>query len=397
MGGWFLAGPPLRGGSSSQTDRRQLTSPHAGDPARSPVRNPGSAAGMLGMVLFLILGCRIDPRLPETAGEAVGAKAITAFSFPAFSATGAIDESAKGITATVPHGTDLTALVAAFTTTGVSVKVGSVMQASGTTANNFSQPVTYVVKAKDGSTASYTVTVAVAPPPVSSAKAITVFLFVNPVYSEGTIDEAAKTIHVAMPYGTNVNSLVASFLTTGSSVKVGSTLQQSGVTANDFSNPVTYTVIAADGSWMPYAVTVGVAPGPSSAQITRFGLTDATWEGGPAGGWIDESAKTITVFTDLGGYPPPFLGPGPSIAVAAFAIVGARVVVGSTVQVSGETQNDFTSPVIYTVIAQDGTTVSYTVYVTSAIPCNPNGCDGLGLGVFAQEIGGTCICNSYYY
>ncbi len=43
--------------------------------------------------------------------------------------------TAKTITVTMPSGTNLTALAAAFTVTGSSVKVGSTVQASGTTAN----------------------------------------------------------------------------------------------------------------------------------------------------------------------------------------------------------------------------------------------------------------------
>ena len=45
----------------------------------------------------------------------------------------------------MPPGTDVTALVATFTTTGASVKVGSTVQVSGTTANDFTYPVVYTV------------------------------------------------------------------------------------------------------------------------------------------------------------------------------------------------------------------------------------------------------------
>lgn len=50
----------------------------------------------------------------------------------------------------------------------------------------------------------------------------------------------------------------ATFTTTGISVTVGATPQVSGTTANDFTNPVVYTVTAADGSTQDYTVTVGV-------------------------------------------------------------------------------------------------------------------------------------------
>jgi len=41
---------------------------------------------------------------------------------------------------------------------------------------------------------------------------------------------------------------------------VGTTPQASGTTANNFTNPVTYTVTAADASTKAYLVTVTVAP-----------------------------------------------------------------------------------------------------------------------------------------
>jgi uncharacterized protein (TIGR02145 family)/uncharacterized repeat protein (TIGR02543 family) len=55
-------------------------------------------------------------------------------------------------------------LVATFTTTGSSVRVGTAVQVSGTTPNNFSSPVIYTVTAADGSTQNYTVTVSVTAP-----------------------------------------------------------------------------------------------------------------------------------------------------------------------------------------------------------------------------------------
>ena len=66
--------------------------------------------------------------------------------------------------------------------------------------------------------------------------------FSEPVHNQfanllvaGTINETAKTIALSLPYGTAITALVASFTTTGSSVKVGSTAQVSGTTANGFS------------------------------------------------------------------------------------------------------------------------------------------------------------------
>ncbi len=50
--------------------------------------------------------------------------------------------------------------------------------------------------------------------------------------------------------------------------------------------------------------------------------------------------------------------------VASFTAIGESVAVGGTAQVSGTTANDFSSPVVYTVTAADGSTQDYTVSVT---------------------------------
>ena len=65
-----------------------------------------------------------------------------------------------------------------------------------------------------------------------------------------------------MPSGTNVSALVASFTTSGAAVTVAGAPQVSGVTANNFTSPVTYTVTAADASTQAYLVTVTVAGKP---------------------------------------------------------------------------------------------------------------------------------------
>ena len=67
----------------------------------------------------------------------------------------------------MPYGTDVTALVATFTTTGTGVTVGAVAQTSGTTSNDFTSPVAYTVTAADSTTSTYTATVAVGLQPVN--------------------------------------------------------------------------------------------------------------------------------------------------------------------------------------------------------------------------------------
>jgi hypothetical protein len=229
-------------------------------------------AVLLAAFVVALAGCPASSTgLSTGPSSSSSAKAITAFGFLSPAALGTVTEASHAIDVTVPFGTNVTALVAAFTTTGASVKVGSTVQASGTTPNGFTNPLTYTVVAADGSVQDYVVTVTVAP---SSAKAITAFGFLSPAVL-GTVTEANHTIAVTVPFGTNVTALVATFATTGASVKVGSTVQVSGTTANNFTSPVTYVVTAADSSTQSYTVTVTVQAASTNALLKSVALVDS--------------------------------------------------------------------------------------------------------------------------
>lgn len=87
-----------------------------------------------------------------------GAKDIVAFGFTNPTVTGVV--SGTSIQVEVPIGTDLTLLVASFTTTGVSVTVNGSPQTSGSTSVDYSHgAVNFLVKADDASTKSYSVLV----------------------------------------------------------------------------------------------------------------------------------------------------------------------------------------------------------------------------------------------
>src|SRR6185369_3822297 len=129
-------------------------------------------------------------------------------------------------------------------------------------------PVAYIVTAGDGTTATYNVTVTVAS---VSAKAITAYEFAGFTNSAGVVNEAAKTIAVTVPNGTNLANLVATFTATGTGVKVGTTVQTSAATANNFTTPVTYTVTAGDSTTATYIVTVTLGRGPAPVNLGTAG------------------------------------------------------------------------------------------------------------------------------
>lgn len=282
-------------------------------------------------------------------------KALTSFAFPSVGATGTISESTKSIAVSVPFGTNVTALVATFSTTGTEVRVGAVTQTSGVTANDFTGPVVYTVIAWDGTSANYTVTVTVLPFSSPTTKAMLTFELAG---VSGAIDESAKTITVVLPPdGTDLTAQIATFTHNGASVSVGAAVQTSGVTVNDFTSPVAYTVTALDSSTVTYTVTVSVLKAPK--LLTAFSFTAPL-----AIGVIDQGAKTVLVSIPV--------DPTTSLVslIATFeTTAGAIVKVGSVVQTSGTTPNDFSAgPVAYTVTAPDGLTENYAVTITVLPP-----------------------------
>ena len=152
-----------------------------------------------------------------------------------------------------------------------------------------------------------------------------------------------KNIILTLPYGTDRSSLVASFLVpSGEILKVGNVVQESGITPNDFRNPVVYTVISGDTlSRDSYTVTVRLAllTVPPSATMSAFSLNGVS--GTISGNTISVTMPHTTDVTAL---------------TATYTVAAGAIVSGGS--------NNFTAPVIYTVTSSDGSiSVDYTVTV----------------------------------
>jgi uncharacterized protein YjdB len=130
-----------------------------------------------------------------------------------------------------------------------------ITQATGLTAPD--NTATVLVTAENGRTQTYIVRFTVAE---NSAKAITAFRFeeFDPDVV-GVINEGAnpKTITVTVPYGTDVTALVPTIEHTGVSIFPAAETPQDFT--DSATNPVIYTVTAADGSTATYEVTVYIA------------------------------------------------------------------------------------------------------------------------------------------
>src|SRR5436190_16831987 len=112
---------------------------------------------LLIVVMFLaaLAACGDDAKTPVDSPVGSTANALTAFSFKAAqnpTLTSDVPATINGnaIAMTLPTGTNVTALVATFTTTGASVTVNGTSQTSGSTPNNFTAPVSYRVTSEAG-------------------------------------------------------------------------------------------------------------------------------------------------------------------------------------------------------------------------------------------------------
>jgi hypothetical protein len=159
------------------------------------------------------------------------------------------------------------------------------------------------------------------------------------------INDSNHTIDAEVVFGTSLTDLVAEFnLPAGAVARVNGKVQESGVTVNNFSDPVIYTVTAADGeTTQDWEVTVNVAP-DTGTDFFSFNFLE---QSKPTD--INRTNNTVNIEVPL--------GTDLTNLVANFSLPdGAVATVNGVEQVSGETPNNFTSTVTYVVTAQDGVT-----------------------------------------
>lgn len=148
----------------------------------------------------------------------------------------------------------------------------------------------------------------------------------------------------------DIKSLVAIFEYDGSKVQANGVEQKSGVTANDYSQPLTFTVEAQDGTKSAYTVKVTLEE-PKALSAFHFLksknpdlLQDVSCIIAEEGGAITSTA-TFTI----------------SKLIPVFSTNAVKVLVNDVEQVSGVTENDFSSPVTYQCVMRNGEVFTYIV------------------------------------
>ena len=210
--------------------------------------------------------------------ETINSPSLTAFSFKAADNAVLSEDYTATISGTsidiaLPD-VDKSALVASFTVAdGNIVKVGSAVQTSGKTANDFNSDVTYVVTDANGENGiSYKVKVGLAPDKNPSLLSFSFDVENNSEYLSKTLtgEISGSEIGVAVPQVADISALVATFTTgAGNKVTVNGVAQESGVTVNDFTNPVDYMVTNLDGSVNAiFSVTLNRQKGEWTPSVT---------------------------------------------------------------------------------------------------------------------------------
>jgi hypothetical protein len=266
-----------------------------------------------------------------------GEKKISDFKFASLSnATVTIDDNAKTVIVSAPAGSDVTALAPTIT-----LSSGATVSPAPDVKQNFTKPVEYTVTAEDGTTQVYTVTVKVEAVK-SGEKKISDFKFASLSNATVTIDDNAKTVTIAAPAGSDVTALAPTItLSSGATVSPAPDVRQ------NFTKPVEYTVTAEDGTTQVYTVTVKVEVVKSSEKkISDFKFASVS----NANVSINEDKKTISVAVPTGTDVKKLV---PTITISENA----------TVDPATGVVNDFSSPITYTVTAQDETKASYVVTV----------------------------------
>ncbi len=253
-------------------------------------------------------------------------------------------ETDPGATLFVPNPVGFEGIIAtpthAFATRVVKFNGAVVAEAnlaSQTFAHN--DVVVVTVTAEDGETIKhYKVTIS---SNASSEAEIINFTLPN-MAGSAVIDSEARTVTAEVLFGTSITSIVPTIV-----ISNGATINPASGVAQNFTNPVVYTVTAENTTTTKeWTVNVTVLPASSAAEIVTFSLAA---QAAPA--VINSTLATVSISVVYG---TSLTSLAPTITVSPFAGI---------VPASGASQN-FSAPVQYTVTAQNGTPKVWTVTVT---------------------------------
>lgn len=200
-------------------------------------------------------------------------------------------------------------------------------------------------------------------PPISSTKELLNFSILksdNQGKGANDVEASIQGSVITLPLDKydDLKSLIAVFEYNGKSITINGVEQESGVTSNDYSQPLVFTVEAEDGSKQQYTVEIALKDTGVLSAFRFLKKNNAFLTADVSSSIGEESIIPLVTFSQ-------------SELIPTFTTNAVKVLVDEVEQKSGMTKNDFSSPVVYQFIMRNGETFQYTVkaeFLLSAIP-----------------------------
>ncbi len=262
----------------------------------------------------------------------------------------------------VPINYDLTNIIASFTlSNGADAYIDGELQESGITPNDFSNLIEYNVIGADSFEKTWYIYISYLPNNLNDILDFTFEAENNQYLEEDVIGVvSADSILMKVPFSSNPESLIASFmLSDNASAFVNGNMQYSGVTVNDFTNDMVYSIEAENGDTKEYTVYIE----NTDNEIEFFFFDDAY---NPS---LNEDVVGILTDSTVAMYVP--IGTDITNLITNFVLSDeAEAYVNGVLQQNLITANDFTNPLTYQVISESGHEKNWlvTVYLLTGIP-----------------------------
>ena len=200
-------------------------------------------------------------------------------------------------------------------------------------------------------------------PPISSTKELLNFSILKSDNQGKVANDVEASIQgsvITLPLDKydDLKSLIAVFEYNGKSITINGVEQESGVTSNDYSQPLVFTVEAEDGSKQQYTVEIALKDTGVLSAFRFLKKNNAFLTADVSSSIGEESIIPLVTFSQ-------------SELIPTFTTNAVKVLVDEVEQKSGMTKNDFSSPVVYQFIMRNRETSQYTVkaeFLLSAIP-----------------------------
>lgn len=200
-------------------------------------------------------------------------------------------------------------------------------------------------------------------PPISSTKELLNFSILKSDNQGKVANDVEASIQgsvITLPLDKydDLKSLIAVFEYNGKSITINGVEQESGVTSNDYLQPLVFTVEAEDGSKQQYTVEIALKDTGVLSAFRFLKKNNAFLTADVSSSIGEESIIPLVTFSQ-------------SELIPTFTTNAVKVLVDEVEQKSGMTKNDFSSPVVYQFIMRNGETFQYTVkaeFLLSAIP-----------------------------